>query len=75
MHFMNDPNGLVFSIGLYHLYYQYNPTDASGGQSELGSRYQYGSHSLDEPADSHPRNDHRTGPGSNFYRERRGRLQ
>jgi len=36
MHFMNDPNGLVFFKGLYHLYYQYNPLELVAGHQSWG---------------------------------------
>jgi fructan beta-fructosidase len=36
MHFMNDPNGLVYFNGTYHLYYQYNPLQLVAGHQAWG---------------------------------------
>ncbi len=36
MHFMNDPNGLVYFKGNYHLYYQYNPLELVAGHQAWG---------------------------------------
>jgi len=33
---MNDPNGLIFYDGLYHMYYQYNPYDIVWGHMSWG---------------------------------------
>jgi sucrose-6-phosphate hydrolase SacC (GH32 family) len=36
MHFMNDPNGLVYFNGAYQLYYQYNPLQLVAGHQSWG---------------------------------------
>ena len=36
MHFMNDPNGLVYFNGTYELYYQYNPLQLVAGNQSWG---------------------------------------
>jgi beta-fructofuranosidase len=34
--FMNDPNGMVYTNGLYHLFYQWNPNDTVAGTPQWG---------------------------------------
>lgn len=34
--FMNDPNGLFYYNGTYHMYYQYNPTGNTAGNQHWG---------------------------------------
>ena len=36
----NDPNGMVFADGEYHLYFQHNPVRLAVGQHALGPRRQ-----------------------------------
>jgi fructan beta-fructosidase len=39
MHFMNDPNGLVYFKGKYELYYQYNPLQLVAGHQAWGHAF------------------------------------
>ena len=36
LQWMNDPNGMVYYKGEYHLFYQYNPGASTWGQMNLG---------------------------------------
>jgi hypothetical protein len=39
---INDPNGLVWYQGVYHLFFQYNPDGIESAKQELGTRDQPG---------------------------------
>ena len=36
VNYMNDPNGLVYSNGTWHLFYQYDPTQNVAGNQHWG---------------------------------------
>jgi hypothetical protein len=38
---MNDPNGLVYEHGTYHLFFLAKPHRAGGGQHPVGARHQH----------------------------------
>lgn len=37
---MNDPNGLCYFKGKYHVYFQYSPADANGGELKCWGHYE-----------------------------------
>ena len=53
---LNDPNGLAQRDGVYHLFYQYNPSAPVHQQIHWGHATSHRSHHLDRPARrAHPR--------------------
>ena len=44
---MNDPNGMFYLDGVYHLFFQYNPEGSPVGQHVLGACHEHRPGELD----------------------------